>query len=63
MPLYEYKCKKCDNKFETLISASKANDPIACPKCGSTETGKLLSTFCASSGSRATSKSSCSNKG
>jgi len=63
MPLYEYKCRQCDKKFETLVSSSKANDPIKCPECGSNETSKLLSSFCASSGSRVTSKSSCSNKG
>jgi len=64
MPLYEYQCKKCDKKFETLVSSSKTNDPMECPECGSKETSRLLSSFCASSGSHsAVSKSSCSPKG
>jgi putative FmdB family regulatory protein len=64
MPLYEYQCKKCNRKFETLVSTSKTNDQVECPSCGSDETTKLLSSFCASVGAKNTSnKSSCSPKG
>lgn len=32
MPVYEYKCKKCANRFEELV---RLNDPAPdCPKCG-----------------------------
>lgn len=47
MPLYEYLCKKCEKKFETLVSFKNADDPVKCPECGSKETRKLLSTFAA----------------
>ncbi len=58
MPLYEYKCKKCEKSFETLVSASKADAPQECPECGSKETSRLLSAFCASVGGKS-SASSC----
>lgn len=64
MPLYEYKCEKCGEKFETLISLSKINDPVECIKCGSKETTRLFSSFSTSSGSKSISTgSSCSIKG
>ena len=50
MPLYEYQCKKCEKKFETLLSFKELDDPVKCPHCGSAETGRLLSTFSASVG-------------
>ena len=34
MPLYEYKCPNCGNKFEKLLSISKRDD-VKCDKCGS----------------------------
>lgn len=34
MPLYEYKCPECGEKFEELASAS-SQEPVECPKCGS----------------------------
>lgn len=33
MPLYEYKCKSCDHRFE--VTQSISDDPLTeCPKCG-----------------------------
>lgn len=63
MPLYEYKCDKCDNKFETLVSFRNAGNPVECPKCGSRETSKLMSTFCANAGGNTTSASSSASCG
>jgi putative FmdB family regulatory protein len=41
MPLYEYKCEACGNRFEKIV---KFSDPplAACPKCGG-KVEKLLS--------------------
>lgn len=41
MPLYEYQCKACENKFELR---QKFSDPPAseCPQCGG-EVAKLIS--------------------
>ncbi|NOY88865.1 MAG: zinc ribbon domain-containing protein [FCB group bacterium] len=61
MPIFEYKCKICDNKFEELVSGD-AQD-IKCPQCQSTQVEKLISLFAssdASSGSGfSSSRSSC----
>lgn len=51
MPLYEYECAACKNKFEKLHGADKTPADIECPKCGACKPKKLLSVF--SSGSKA----------
>ena len=42
MPIYEYKCKACEHKFDKL---QKINDPAFtdCPDCGKPELIKLVS--------------------
>ncbi len=35
MPIYEYGCKKCGNKFELIRRLPKRDDPAPCPKCNS----------------------------
>jgi putative FmdB family regulatory protein len=47
MPLYEYKCLDCETCFDTLRSMGDADAPIACPKCGSENTGRQISLFSA----------------
>jgi putative FmdB family regulatory protein len=42
MPIYEYRCKKCGNAFEKLVSFS-SKDKIKCPKCESDEVLKKMS--------------------
>jgi putative FmdB family regulatory protein len=42
MPIYEYLCRKCGNRFEELVSIHVQN-PLPCPKCGSGDTEKLMS--------------------
>jgi putative FmdB family regulatory protein len=41
MPLYEYRCRKCDEDFEMLVSS--AEEPVACPECDSESVEKQLS--------------------
>ena len=45
MPLFEYECTGCGNKFELLIRGSE--DP-RCPKCGGEHVEKCLSVFAVS---------------
>lgn len=45
MPIYEYKCKKCGNIFETLTFSIQEKQPVFCPSCGSKKTEKLMSMF------------------
>ena len=44
MPIYEYKCQKCDHEFEFLVLGSGASS-IECPECNSEKVEKLMSTF------------------
>ena len=41
MPIYEYICKDCGHEFEELVFSQDENVP--CPKCGGTDTEKLMS--------------------
>ncbi|HDL02688.1 MAG: zinc ribbon domain-containing protein [Candidatus Zixiibacteriota bacterium] len=43
MPLFEYICLECNDKFEELVSS--ADKSVNCPKCGSEKTIKQFSTF------------------
>jgi len=43
MPIYEYVCKKCGNKFDSIRPMKEADSPIPCEKCSSIETKRALS--------------------
>lgn len=42
MPIYEYRCPDCDEQFEKLVKISAPKPE--CPKCGSADAQKLVST-------------------
>jgi putative FmdB family regulatory protein len=42
MPLFEYTCRACGHRFETLVMGSRTP---ACPRCDSADLDKLYSTF------------------
>ena len=46
MPLYEYYCKSCNQRFELLRPVSRMDDPAACPE-GHGDADRVLSTFAA----------------
>jgi len=52
MPVYEYACKECGHKFDSLRSMKEADAPIACKNCQSLHTHRKLSTFFSSSEGR-----------
>lgn len=45
MPMFEFKCKKCNNQYETLTSFDKTGkySKVACPKCNSKKKENLIS--------------------
>ena len=43
MPIFEYCCRKCNHRFETIVLSSR--EKIACPKCDSSSLEKQLSVF------------------
>jgi putative FmdB family regulatory protein len=47
MPIFEYVCQDCGNKFEKLMRRDQ--DPGACPSCGQPHLQTALSTFAAHS--------------
>ena len=44
MPLYEYRCKECDEVFELRRTMSESNEPAPCSQ-GHLNSIKLLSAF------------------
>lgn len=44
MPIYEYKCLKCQEYFEMLQMGMDDKIEIKCPKCGSEEFERIIST-------------------
>ena len=44
MPVYEYKCEKCDRDFSLEMKISEyTKKKITCPKCKSTKVKRLIS--------------------
>ena len=42
MPIYEYRCKNCEERVEVLVRSEISVSPT-CPNCGSPRLEKLLS--------------------
>ncbi len=53
MPIYEYRCDKCNKKFDMLHKSSVTTDEVVCPNCGSKQNKKLFSSFAAKADSHA----------
>ena len=67
MPIYEYRCKKCDTVFETFVSSISDADKVVCKKCQSKKVEKQISTFASrlsgnTGGAPAGALSGCSSK-
>jgi putative FmdB family regulatory protein len=43
VPIYEYRCTACDERFEELVPAG--SESPACTACGSNEVERLFSAF------------------
>jgi putative FmdB family regulatory protein len=48
MPVFEYKCQSCGNKYEIYHPAKEKKEDVICPECKSADSEKLFSTFAAS---------------
>lgn len=60
MPVFEYKCKKCEVSYEVLHKSSENKDDVHCPNCNSPEHIKLISSFSSVMGSSGSDAGSCS---
>jgi putative FmdB family regulatory protein len=45
MPIYEYKCKQCGEKFETRLNVFHNRTEVKCPKCGKDDPERVFSPF------------------
>ena len=45
MPIYEYECQSCSEKFEMFRSISDADIEIKCPKCDRNNSQRVFSRF------------------
>lgn len=49
MPIYEYACRDCGERFEKLVR--RFGEAVACPSCDGTSVDKQLSVFAVASAS------------
>ena len=66
MPMYEFRCRECGERFEELRGLSEPDTGVECPKCGGGRVERLLSSFAtsgASSPSGSSSGGSCGPRG
>ena len=45
MPIYEYRCRKCDMLFERYQKLDEGGESLTCPSCGEGKPEKVISTF------------------
>lgn len=45
MPIFEFECTECKKLFEELVRSASATEEVICPKCGSRQVRKKISTF------------------
>ncbi len=45
MPVFEYKCSVCENKFEYFHKSATIQAEVCCPICNSNKNQKLFSLF------------------
>ncbi len=60
MPIFEYKCKECNTKYEVLHKSAENKDDVFCPECKSPKHEKLLSVFSSSNSSSSSDFGGCS---
>lgn len=47
MPIYEYRCPRCGERFEQFVHRSADGDHVSCPHCGESEARKQISQIAA----------------
>ena len=45
MPIYEYRCEECGNRFEKFVRSMSTKVQVECPKCHSADCKKSISLF------------------
>ena len=64
MPMYDYRCKNCGEKFEELVfSSSIPDEDVTCPNCNENKSERLLSAPMVSTNSSSSTESTSSTTG
>lgn len=45
MPIYEYRCSQCGEKFEKLVRSTSGPVEVRCPACEDDRVERLISAF------------------
>jgi putative FmdB family regulatory protein len=45
MPIYEYECRRCKERFEVLQKMNEDNSHLRCPQCQTDRPLRMLSLF------------------
>jgi putative FmdB family regulatory protein len=45
MPIYEYKCRRCSEKFELYRTIRESDNEVKCPKCGDKRPERQISVY------------------
>lgn len=59
MPLYEYRCRECGDRFEVLQRMGDGADGLTCRGCGAGALEKQFSTFATAAASGAAAAETC----
>ena len=43
MPIYEYECRKCNERFESFRGIFDSDRKVACPVCGEKKPQRIIS--------------------
>lgn len=62
MPIYEYRCESCAERFEVLTGFAERDAAQVCPACESTRTRVLVSSFAFAGGGESSSQSEFSGE-
>ncbi|MFH1484453.1 MAG: zinc ribbon domain-containing protein [Chloroflexota bacterium] len=49
MPIYEYLCQKCSERFELRRSMTDSDSEVRCPRCSAENPRRVYSTFATAS--------------
>ena len=52
MPIYDYACPSCRNRFELLQRLGETGENLDCPSCGHQPVSKQFSTFAGMTGGK-----------
>lgn len=59
MPIYEYRCEECNERFELFVRSGVKPEDLVCPVCGSSRVVKVISLFGVQSGTGREAADSC----